>query len=49
MAATTKTETGRCNVIDEQGNLCLAISYEDSKGVVTTEITVIAPVTIEGD
>ena len=25
-------ETGRCNYIDEQGNLCLAISYEDKDG-----------------
>ena len=31
-------ETGRCNYIDEQGNLCLAISYEDKDGNVITEI-----------
>ena len=31
-------ETGRCNYIDEQGNLCLAISYKDKDGNVTTEI-----------
>lgn len=29
-------ETGRCNYIDEQGNLCLAESFVDSEGVVTT-------------
>lgn len=31
-------ETGRCNYIDEQGNTCCAISYEDKNGTVTTEI-----------
>ena len=31
-------ETGRCNYIDEQGNLCLAISYEDKDGNVITEV-----------
>lgn len=41
MATNTKTESGRCNFVDEQGNLCLAISYKDSKGVVTTEVEVV--------
>ena len=31
-------ETGRCNYIDEQGNTCYAVSYEDKNGTVTTEI-----------
>ena len=34
-------ETGRCNYIDEQGNLCLAESFVDSEGVVTTITTII--------
>ena len=29
-------ETGRVNYIDEQGNLCLAESFVDSEGVVTS-------------
>ena len=32
------TETGRCNYIDEQGNTCCAISYEDKDCNVTTEV-----------
>lgn len=41
-----KIETGRCNYMDEQGNLCLAISYIDENGIVTTEPEIVVPVTI---
>ena len=34
-------ETGGCNYIDEQGNLCLAESFVDSEGVVTSTSIVI--------
>ena len=34
-------KTGECYFRNENGDLCLAESFQDDKGVVTTEITVI--------
>ena len=34
-------KTGECMYRDEEGNLCLAESFVDENGEVTTEITII--------
>lgn len=39
------TKTGEVLYRDELGRLCLAESFEDSKGVTTTEVTIIEDVT----
>lgn len=36
-----KTKTGECKYIDEQGNLCLAESFIDEKGLVSTETKIL--------
>lgn len=41
MAKEVLTKTGECNYRDEEGNLCLAESFVDSNGEVTTEISIL--------
>ena len=41
MAKEVLTKTGECNYIDEEGNLCLAESFEQENGEVTTSKTII--------
>lgn len=36
-----KTETGECYYLDESGRLCVAISYTDENGTVTTEVRIV--------
>ena len=35
------TKTGECKYRDEEGNLCLAESFVDAMGEVTTKITIL--------
>ena len=41
MAEVELIKTGECIYRDEEGNLCLAESFLDADGGVTTEVTII--------
>lgn len=36
-----KVKNGECRFFDEQGNLCLAESFMDEKGLVSTETKIL--------